>query len=94
MVETNEPSLAALRGLGWFDEPGANEIYTCQPWHPQVEEIARTCVDWDGKPWIMRRRSQAEMDELVASAGFDKVDMGIDQFGISTVSVARRKEAS
>ena len=94
LFASNEPILASLRGLGGLVQPGGYLIYTCQPWHPQVEEIARTCVDWDGKPWIMRRRSQAEMDELVASAGFDKVDMGIDQFGISTVSVARRREAS
>ncbi len=39
----------------------------------------------------MRRRSQAEMDELVASVGFEKVDMGIDTHGIATVSVAVRK---
>ena len=94
LFASNEPILRSLRGLGGLVQPGGYLIYTCQPWHPQVEEIARTCVDWDGKPWIMRRRSQAEMDELVAAAGFDKVDMGIDQFGISTVSVARRREAS
>ena len=49
-------------------------------------------MDWDGKPWVMRRRSQAEMDELVRSVGFEKVDMGIDTHGISTVSVARRED--
>jgi len=91
LFPSNEPILESLRGLGELVQPGGYLIYTCQPWHPQVEEIARTCVDWDGKPWIMRRRSQAEMDELVASVGFDKVDMGIDRFGISTVSVARRR---
>lgn len=93
LFASNEPILASLRGLGGLIRPGGYLIYTCQPWHPQMEEIARTCVDWDGKPWIMRRRSQAEMDELVVSAGFDKVDMGIDKFGISTVSVARRRDS-
>ena len=93
LFPSNEPILESLRGLGELVQPGGYLIYTCQPWHPQVEEIARTCVDWDGKPWIMRRRSQAEMDELVASVGFDKVDMGIDRFGISTVSVARRRNS-
>ena len=87
----NDRILAALAGLGGLIPPGGFIVYTNQPWHPQLEEIARTCVDWDGKPWIMRRRSQAEMDELVASVGFDKVDMGIDSQGIATVSVARRR---
>jgi alpha-beta hydrolase superfamily lysophospholipase len=88
----NDQILASLEGIAAAVEPGGYLVYTCQPWHPQLEEIARTCVDWDGKPWIMRRRSQAEMDELVRSVGFEKVDMGIDQFGISTVSIAQRRE--
>jgi alpha-beta hydrolase superfamily lysophospholipase len=90
----NDQILASLEGIAAAVEPGGYLVYTCQPWHPQLEEIARTCVDWDGKPWIMRRRSQAEMDELVRSVGFEKVDMGIDQFGISTVSIAQRREMS
>ena len=87
----NRRVLESLHGLADAVRPGGYLIYTCQPWHPQIEEIARTCVDWDGRPWIMRRRSQAEMDELVRSAGFDKIDMDIDSQGIATVSVARRR---
>jgi hypothetical protein len=87
----NRRVLESLHGLAEALHPGGYLIYTCQPWHPQIEEIARTCVDWDGRPWIMRRRSQAEMDELVRSAGFDKIDMDIDSQGIATVSIARRR---
>jgi alpha-beta hydrolase superfamily lysophospholipase/SAM-dependent methyltransferase len=94
LFPSNEQVLASLRGLGGLVRPGGYLIYTCQPWHPQMEEIARTCVDWDGKPWIMRRRSQAEIDELVRSAGFDKMDMGIDSHGIATVSIARKRDSS
>ena len=36
----------------------------------------------------MRCRSQAEMDQLVERAGFKKVAMRIDRFGIFTVSLA------
>nr|MDJ0814469.1 bifunctional alpha/beta hydrolase/class I SAM-dependent methyltransferase [Woeseiaceae bacterium] len=81
----NSRILATLEGLSGLVGPGGYLIYTNQPWHPQLEEIARTCVDWDGKPWIMRRRTQAEMDELAAMAGFCKIDMGIDSHGIATV---------
>ncbi len=38
----------------------------------------------------MRRRTTAEMDELVRTAGFEKVTMEVDEWGIFTVSVARR----
>lgn len=65
-------------------------IYTNQPWHPQLEMIAEVLVNRDQKPWIMRRRTQAEMDELVREAGFQKTAMQIDNFGIFTVSSAKK----
>jgi uncharacterized SAM-dependent methyltransferase len=38
----------------------------------------------------MRRRTQAELDQLVADAGFEKVDQWIDDWGIFSVSLARK----
>jgi hypothetical protein len=86
----NEPVLRWLRGLAEAVEPGGHLVYTNQPWHPQVEFIARVLVNREGRPWIMRRRTQAEMDELVRTAGFQKISQEIDPWGIFTVSVARR----
>lgn len=63
-------------------------IYTNQPWHPEQEFISKTLNNHRGKNWVMRCRSQAEMDQLVTQAGFTKVDMRIDRFGIFTVSIA------
>ncbi len=80
----------SLSGLAAALPAGAYLIYTNQPWHPQIEMIARVLTNRDGNPWIMRRRTQAEMDQLVAAAGFSKVDMRIDPDGIFTVSIARR----
>ena len=37
----------------------------------------------------MRRRTQEELDDLVRSAGFEKIEMRIDDGGIFTVSLAR-----
>jgi hypothetical protein len=39
----------------------------------------------------MRRRSQAEMDQLVDHAGFEKLTQRIDEWGIFTVALARRR---
>jgi alpha-beta hydrolase superfamily lysophospholipase/SAM-dependent methyltransferase len=86
----NEVIERSLAGLADAVEPGGVLIYTNQPWHPQIEMIARTLDNRDGKPWVMRRRTQLEMDELVRRAGFEKVAMDVDQWGIFTVSVARR----
>lgn len=91
LFSDNEQILASLSGLSAALLPGGYLIYTNQPWHPQVELIARLLCDWDGKPWIMRRRTQAEMDALVDAAGFEKLEMEIDQWGIFTVSVARKR---
>jgi alpha-beta hydrolase superfamily lysophospholipase/SAM-dependent methyltransferase len=86
----NEPVLRSLRGLAEAVEPGGHLIYTNQPWHPQVELIARTLTNREGQPWIMRRRTQAELDDLVRAAGFAKVSQEIDAWGIFTVSLAQR----
>lgn len=82
--------LESLRGLADVLEPGGYLVYTNQPWHPQVEFIARVLRNREGKPWIMRRRTTAEMDELVSVAGFEKSGMEVDEWGMFTVSVARR----
>jgi alpha-beta hydrolase superfamily lysophospholipase/SAM-dependent methyltransferase len=78
----------ALDGLGRAVEPGGYLLYTNQPWHPQQEMIARCLPNRDGDPWIMRCRTQAEMDQLVAAAGFRKFRQRIDADGIFSVSLA------
>src|SRR5205814_9314174 len=85
--------LRSLSGLADAVEPGGHLLYTNQPWHPQIEFIARVLTNREGRPWIMRRRTQAEMDELVRAAGFAKVSQEIDPWGIFTLSVARRVES-
>lgn len=81
----------SLSGLARSVEPGGYLVYTGQPWHPQLELIARALTSHrQGQAWIMRRRTQGEMDELVAAAGFEKVTQRIDEWGVFTVSLARR----
>jgi hypothetical protein len=81
----------SLAGLGAAIPPCGYLIYTGQPWHPQLELIARVLTSHrQGQAWIMRRRIQAEMDQLVAAAGFRKIEQRIDEWGIFTVSVAER----
>lgn len=86
----NDGVLASLRAVADALEPGGCLLYTGQPWHPQIEMIARTCTNRDGAPWVMRRRTQAELDELVRVAGLQKERTLVDDFGIFTVSVARK----
>jgi SAM-dependent methyltransferase len=82
--------LCSLRGLAAAVRPGGYLVYTNQPWHPRLEFLARVLVNHAGKPLAMRCRCQEEMDDLVRAAGFHKVGMEIDEFGIFSVSLARR----
>lgn len=81
----------SLAGLAQAMEPGAYLVYTGQPWHPQLELIARALTSHrQGQAWVMRRRSQAEMDQLVQAAGFRKVTQRVDEWGIFSVSLAQK----
>jgi hypothetical protein len=90
LVPENAVVFESLRGLAEALEPDGYLVYTNQPWHPQVEFIARVLRNREGKPWIMRRRTTAEMDELVSVAGFQKQAMEVDEWGMFSVSVAQR----
>jgi alpha-beta hydrolase superfamily lysophospholipase len=87
----NDRVSRSLAGIADAVDEGGYLVYTGQPWHPQIELIARTLTSHrQGQAWIMRRRTQAEMDQLVAQAGFRKLEQRIDEDGIFTVSLAQR----
>ena len=88
----NDQVANSLAGIAAAVPPGGCLVYTGQPWHPQLELIARALTSHrQGQAWVMRRRTQAEMDQLVEAAGFRKIDQRIDAFGIFTVSLAVRE---
>lgn len=83
----------SLAGLADAIAPGGILIYTGQPWHPQLKTIGWSLTSHkDGKAWVMRVRTQGEMDALVREAGFEKCAQLIDQWGIFTVSMAMRRD--
>ncbi|MBL0313583.1 MAG: bifunctional alpha/beta hydrolase/class I SAM-dependent methyltransferase [Holophagaceae bacterium] len=88
----NDKLVASLEGLARAVPVGGYLVYTNQPWHPQLEMIARALTSHrEGAAWVMRRRSQGEMDQLVEAAGFRKLRQLIDEWGIFTVSLAQRE---
>lgn len=91
LFSENQLLQQSLAGLAQAVQVGGYLIYTGQIWHPQQEFIARALSSHrQGHAWVMRLRSQAEMDALVEQAGFTKIDQCIDDFGIFSVSVAQR----
>jgi alpha-beta hydrolase superfamily lysophospholipase len=93
LFPTNDAPCTLLEIFAGLIAPGGTLIYTNQPWHPQLRFIAGVLRNREGKPWIMRRRTQEEMDELVRAAGFVKEAQLTDRWGIFTVSRARRVSA-
>lgn len=92
LFSDNEMITRSLAGVAAAVPPGGYLVYTGQPWHPQLEMIARALTSHrQGQAWVMRRRSQAELDQLVAAAGFRKIAQRIDEWGIFTVSLAVRE---
>src|SRR5262249_14899737 len=89
LIPDNARVRASLHGLAKALGGGGYLIYTGQPWHPQLELIARVLRNRDGRPWGMRRPTQAELGDLVRAAGFEKVETRTDDAGIFTVSLAR-----
>ncbi|RFB81212.1 bifunctional alpha/beta hydrolase/class I SAM-dependent methyltransferase [Methylovirgula sp. 4M-Z18] len=93
LFSDNDMIRRSLDGLSRAIPHGGYLVYTGQPWHPQLEMIARALTSHrQGQAWVMRRRTQGEMDQLVAAAGFRKITQRIDQWGIFTVSLAIRQE--
>ena len=86
----NAPVRRCLGGIAEAMEEGGYLIYTGQPWHPEIEMIARVLTNRDREPWVMRRRTQRELDELVREAGFEKIRTVVGGRGIFTVSIAMR----
>ncbi|HEX5329849.1 bifunctional alpha/beta hydrolase/class I SAM-dependent methyltransferase [Sulfuricurvum sp.] len=91
LFEQNALIQNAIEGITSMIAPNGYLVYTGQPWHPQLEQIAHVLGNHQQTQWIMRRRSQYELDTLFGSYGFDKEGMRIDDWGIFTVSSARRR---
>jgi hypothetical protein len=82
----NEMASRAVKGATSICEESSHLVYTGQPWHPQLKMIAYVLNSHQKKDWVMRRRSQKELDRLMAYNGVVKERMLIDDFGIFTVS--------
>jgi ubiquinone/menaquinone biosynthesis C-methylase UbiE len=67
-------------------------IFTIQPFHPQIELIARTLTSHSGGPWVMRLRPFALTRQWAEEAGFRDVHAQMDSQDIFGVVTARKTE--
>jgi hypothetical protein len=62
-------------------------IFTIQPYHPQLELIARTLPSHTGRPWVMRLRSWEQTRHWAEAAGFRNFQVRMEPnqiFGVVT----------
>lgn len=64
-------------------------IFTAQPRHPQHELIARTLVNREGRPWVMRLRSLETLEDWAREGGFTRFSRRADAWEIFHVITAR-----
>lgn len=90
LFEDNNMLENTISGVAEILEKNAAVIYTGQPWHPQLKQIALVLNSHKGhgKSWLMRRRSEKELDSLFENYNLKKEKMLIDNDGIFTVSLA------
>ena len=90
LFEDNNMLENTISGVAEFLDKNGAVIYTGQPWHPQLKQIALVLNSHKGhgKSWLMRRRSEKELDSLFENYNLKKEKMLIDNDGIFTVSLA------
>ncbi|WP_338972339.1 bifunctional alpha/beta hydrolase/class I SAM-dependent methyltransferase [Fusobacterium vincentii] len=90
LFEDNNMLENTISGVSEILEKNGAVIYTGQPWHPQLKQIALVLNSHKGndKSWLMRRRSQKELNSLFEKYNLNKEKMLIDNNGIFTVSLS------
>lgn len=90
LFEDNNMLENTISGVAEILDKNGAIIYTGQPWHPQLKQIALVLNSHKGnnKSWLMRRRSEKELDSLFEKYNLKKERMLIDNNGIFTVSLA------
>ena len=90
LFENNKMLENTISGIAEILNKNGAVIYTGQPWHPQLKQIALVLNSHkgNGKSWLMRRRSEKELDSLFENYNLKKEKMLIDNNGIFTVSLA------
>lgn len=79
-----------FRQLAQAMKPGAKLVVTVQPYHPQLEFIARVLRSHTGKPWAMRLRTLDITRRWAVDAGFRVESVTMEPSHIFGVMVATR----
>lgn len=90
LFENNSLIQNAIDGISNILQSGDILLFTNQPWHPQLAQISNVLMNHQHQKWSMRLRSQYEINQLFKKSGFEIEDMIIDDYGIFTVTKAKK----
>lgn len=89
LFQDNEMIHKTIKSVCSIAQKNSHIIYTGQPWHPQLKTIAFVLKSHRDTDWVMRIRSQRELDKLFAYNHVQKKEMLVDDYGIFTVSTGK-----
>lgn len=91
LFSDNSMVIESLKGVAAATEDNGYLIFTTKQWNPNLEFMARVMQSHkNGDPWLLRRRCQREIDQLMQTAGFHKVAQRIDRWGIFSVTLVQK----
>ena len=89
LTPDNNKVLRTLRGLAAGMQTGGFLVYTDQPHHPDLEMIGQKALSRGESPWVMRRRPDPEINQLIAKAGFKELEHLTDNHALFRVGLAQ-----
>jgi len=91
LFSDNNMVQTSLNGIANATEIGGYLIYTTKLWNPKFAYMARVLASHKkGEYWLLRRRSQREIDQMVTIAGFEKIEQKMDPWGMFSVVLAKK----
>lgn len=91
LFSDNNLVLTSLKGVANATQVGGYLVYTTKLWNPKLEYMARVLLSHkQGEQWLLRRRTQLEIDQLVNQAGFVKITQRMDPWGLFSVTLAKK----
>ncbi|WLI76615.1 class I SAM-dependent methyltransferase family protein [Kosakonia sp. H02] len=91
LFSDNNLVLTSLNGIANATKKGGYLVYTTKFWNPKLALMARVLPSHKkGEHWLLRRRTQREIDQLVKRAGFAKITQRVDPWGMFSVTLAKK----
>lgn len=82
----------SMRRIYGLLEPGGAIIFTTQVRHPQLAIIANVLVTREGKPWIMKLRSNETTEGWARETGFRDLRTTMEPMGLYALTLDRKQE--